>query len=265
MYIASFLSFVSVLQLRRGCLKLNDMFMHHINPVTTIWIPMVTSANPFWATVLTTPKLMECLKRNETTLLELLYIFRYSQALPSLASECICIFAVVKSVTDHAILGVASTMHARSVWEYGQWEIEMKIEWRTDRSAVVQHVVPPNHPNEAGDRWIVKTSIELYMWCHMGMTKLVACDIDLPDILDTGAYGAGEYISEDIQVCLHASTVTLYITDKEPDAEGWYDPNSLFDPDAKMEAVAVIRNEYPNLFQYQPIFEQIKKIVISTP
>eukprot|EP00966_Prymnesium_polylepis_P162629 3758643-Prymnesium_polylepis.1 len=154
-HIASFLCIVSVLQLRRACQTLNDMFLNHISHTPAVWIPMVTSAGLIWAT----PDLLEAAATSMQafTLLKMLRIFRPTQALPSSASECMHLFAVVKRQKDHAILGVAMTSDSSSVeWEIGSWWFSMPIAWRTDRSSVVEWSDLDGVPK-------VETSIDFYM------------------------------------------------------------------------------------------------------
>ena len=255
-HIACLMGLASIMQFRGVCKTFNDMFLNYINVTPAIWMPMVTSVGFIPAALL-----LENV--NGVTLLHTLFLCRPTQVLPSLASQCICVWAVVKNGTDDTILGVATTLKYDGIWwEGGYWTFALDLEWWcTDCSSVVKHVVPEY--GQPGDRWVVNASIDLYMWSKKGMTKLGTADIDLPS---GGAEGAGNEISDEVRVILFSDMVELCIFDKEPDANGrFYSTSDDFDDDGKQTDAAEICKKYANLIHYQPIYDQIKKIPFGHP
>ena len=80
---------------------------------------------------------------------------------------------MVKSATDHTTLGIADSCSCEHLheWDEGRWCFTMDIDWRTDRTSVVKEHTNPID-GDTFDRWIVKTSIELYLWLSTGFMKL---------------------------------------------------------------------------------------------
>ena len=207
-HIACFLGLVSFLQLRTACKGLNDMFLQHMNDSPATWMPLVTSAGFTWAT----PYVLEHMKKGNLTLLRLLYQFRPALCFPP-AADAFCLWVTVKSVTDHTTLCVATSgKYSRFCWENNRWCFHMNFEWRSKRSSVVKHVVPRNRPQRAGDRWIVETSIELYMWSKIGMTKIGAVEIGMPNKFGS----ATDFIYNRIYVCLTSDAVTVGVNSCSP-------------------------------------------------
>ena len=83
----------------------------------------------------------------------------------------------------------------------------MEIDWLTDRTSFVKEHTNPYNGNTF-DRWIVKTSVELYLWMSTGFMKLAVGDIELSDPTAAGSHND---MSDGVQVFLHADYVTLNV------------------------------------------------------
>ena len=124
----------------------------------------------------------------------------------------------------------------------------MDILWCTDRSSVVT-----KHTN--GDRWTIKTLIEIYLWSSNGLIKMAAVDFDPP--LPEDSFEE-HYVQQDLGdgfgLSLSAEELSLSITDVEATD---YDEDG-FDDDAKQQAVAAIANTTHICLQHQPVFKLIR-------
>jgi hypothetical protein len=255
-HVASFLCLTSLLRFREACRSLNRIFLNHIDGRLAVWTPIiVASTNLMW----NMPSWMEFLLKKRASLLTTLHYFRPSQALPTTASECIGIFAVVKSAVDHTTLGVACSLELGTLrqheWEDGTWCFVMDITWRTDRTSVVKHTLA--NTDRAGDRWVVKTSIHLYLLSMLGVTKLAAVDVDTPKATAFGASADLPYNNGDdghTFVVLHADTVTLKFHDETTDYwDSWDDAKEA----AKQSAVAELRKSTKTILEYEPVFRLV--------
>ena len=108
-----------------------------------------------------------------TRLLTCLRLFRPSPILPSLASHCVGLFAVVKSATDYSTLGIGTSLvvEDQHEWDEGRWVMRMLIHWRADRSSAVRHF-DLSSARLNGDRWTIKTFIEIHLFSAEGLTKI---------------------------------------------------------------------------------------------
>ena len=262
-HICSLLCLVSVMQLRTACKSLNDSFKQYINTSMLISGSMLKSSNFMWYF----PGLEYHLVAR-VDLLALLRVFRISPVLPSLASNCHGIFAVVKSATDNSTLGVANSVvevedQDQHMWEDGSWRFEMGIRWRTDRSSVVKYFDLGNEERN-GDRWIIKTFIEIYLWSNKGLTKIGDVYLDQPEAEVYGdlhlGFGTHQEIGEHMCVFLHADVVTFAVVDVVHDwSKGWEDND--FDEDAKDKTVAALSKTTSSFLQQEHVLKVIRDYV----
>ena len=214
---------------------------------------MLESSNLIW----NVPHLVH---GQDINLLSLSRLFRPSLVLPSLASNCFGIFAAVKSVTDNSTLGVAESFSVGHQWTDGQWLFEMGINWRTDRSSVVKHFDLGNEVWN-GDRWIIKTFIEIYLWSVEGLTKIGDAYLTPPskEDLSSMAFGSGEDLGAHMHVTLHADVVTFSIADVEANvwSKDW--AYMYFDEDAKNKAVAALSKNWKlSCLEHEPVLKAIR-------
>jgi len=128
----------------------------------------------------------------------------------------------------------------------------MDINWRTDRTSVVAYTTAVEKPDikRTGDRWMIKTSIDIFLSSRTGIVKLRAVDMDLPERDD---FGACCDMSDDIFVILRADTVGFNIFDSE--AANWQDED--FDEDANAATIAELRKNSKTLLNHEPVFRSV--------
>ena len=179
------------------------MFLKHVNDSPAFWMPLVTSAGFTWAS----PYVLEHMKKINLTLVRILYQFRPTPCFPP-ATDAFCLWVAVKSVTHHTTLCVAtSAKNAGFSLMHTRWCFEMALEWRSNRSSVVkEHVVSKDGLERSSDRWLFQTSIELYMWSKIGMTKIGTVEIGVPN---DDAFDATNFIADRIFVNLTSDSVTV--------------------------------------------------------
>lgn len=97
---------------------------------------------------------------------------------------------------------------------------------------------------------MVKTSIDLYVWSKLGVTKIRTVNVDPPGY---NAFGAGSIMSEDVDIMLHADVVTLNIHDSE--CEYWHE--SDFDEEAKMASIIELEKNTDTILQHEPVFQKV--------
>lgn len=178
--------------------------------------------------------------------------------------------ATVKRATDHVTLGTCMSMLCpQHFWENGQWRFDMEIDWRVDRSSVVKNVIG----DLDGERWIIKTFVEIYLWSAVGLTKIASVYLEpLPTLLPTlhANFILDAYIGEHkhIYVGLSPANVAFGIDDVEAD---WW--TEYIDTDATFvdgydqkvsEHVAIVSNKTSNFLQHEPVFKVIHDYVLET-
>ena len=136
----------------------------------------------------------------------------------------------------------------------------MGINWRTDRSSVVKHFDLGNEVWN-GDRWIIKTCIEIYLWSIQGLTKIGDAYVDPPreEPPSSMAFGSGEDLGAHMHVTLHADVVTFSIADVE--ANDWSKDWEYmdFDEDAKNKAVAALSKNWKfSCLEHEPVLKAIR-------